>query len=330
MHFQEHARKIRHLKVDTSGDPITSDILFVLQLLTANKPLLPGLKAFKCMGATEAFIPFIPLFLSPKTVRIAIDFATGLPTLMVASITSRLSTLCPDLESITLSRLPRDSVITEAVSEMVLDCNRDTLRRFLALSPLTAEAREVVYQLPELAELWSVILERTPLPPVALPNLTLINLEYGDHLDWLQGFRGAVFGGLESVCFRCESEQIGDFLGSFESVTVTTSIPATLSRFIFRTSRSWIPNCRSLLQFTQLRHLIIEFSCGGNCSSRVDDNVITDLAQAMPKLEILQLGHPPCERGTGVTIKGLIALACGCLDLSALRIHLKLPVWSRR
>jgi len=307
--------------VDTSEDPITLDILLALQLRTADDALLPRLKTFECEGATEMFIPFIPLFLSPTTTDIEIGFTTSLPALTVASIVSKLPTLCPDLESIGLENLPRDSIITEAVSKMVLDCNQDTLRQFFAESPLTVEAREVVYRLPELTHLWSFIQEGTSLPPVALPNLIMIDIEYGDHLDWLQGFRGAVLGGLERAVFDCESERIGDFLGAFESVALTTSIPATLSHFNFCTSRSWNPNYRSLLPFTQLKDLIIEFSCDGNCSSRVDDNIVTDLAQAMPKLEILQLGGPPCKTPTGVTVKGLVTLACGCPHLSRLCIH---------
>jgi hypothetical protein len=102
----------------------------------------------------RTFIPFIPLFLSPDTVEIKIEFVKLVDrpsTVMVASTISRLSTLCPDLESIVLNSLPRDSVITDAVSEMLLGCNRDTLQEFQVDSPLTEEARGVLYQLPKLS-----------------------------------------------------------------------------------------------------------------------------------------------------------------------------------
>ena len=240
---------------------------------------------------------------------------------MVASIISRLSTLCPDLESIYFNSLTRDPVITDAVSEMLLGCNRDTLRYFQVDSPLTKEAREVLCQLPKLSVLWTVIQGPTSLPQVELPNLTLIDLEYDGHTEWLQGFRGAVLEKLDRVFLRCESEGIGDFLGAFESVALTTSVPTTLSVMKFCTSQSWNPNYRSLLRFTQLKKLVVEFHCDGICSSRVDDDTIISLARTMPKLEVLQLGGKPCGTPTGVTIKGLIALACGCLRLSKLRIH---------
>ena len=313
---------MRTLAVNTSEDPVASDILFALQLRTANEPLLPRLKTFECKNVTEAFIPFIPLFLSRKTVWVEVEFAKGSPTVMAASMIARLSALCPDLERIVLNDLTRSPVITEAVSEMVLTCNRSALRWFHVDSPLTEEAQRVVYQLPKLSGLWTVIQGHTLIPTVALPNLTSIDLEYDDHLDWLQGFRGSAFERLKTVYFRSESDQIGDFLGEFESVALT-SISATLSTFEFHTSRSWNPNYRSLLPFTQLKVLTIEFSCGDKCSSRVTDNTIVDLVQAMPKLKILKLGNAPCGASTGVTIKGLITLARGCRYLSDLRIHFR-------
>ena len=54
----------------------------------------------------------------------------------------------------------------------------------------------------------------------------------------------------------------------------------------------------------------------------MDDNIITDLARAMPKLKILRLGDSPCrEIPIGVTVKGLVALANHCPDLSELCVH---------
>ena len=307
--------------MDTSEDPVTSDILFVLQLRISNKYFLPNLRIFECDHATEAFIPFIPSFLSRTTTDITIKFAQGSSTVMVASMITRLSILCPSLECINLNHLPRDPVITEAVSEMLLACDRDALRWFQVDSPLTEEAREVVCQLSNLSELWTVIEGHTRLPTVTLPNLVSIDIEYDGHLDWLQGFRGATLGTLEAAYFNSRSEPIGDFLGEFESVARTTSALATLSAFKFSTSQPWNPNYRSLLPFTQLKELAIKFSCDDSCSSRVDDNIIMDLARAMPKLEILQLGGKPCETIGGVTVKGLIALSRGCRHLSKLRIH---------
>jgi hypothetical protein len=320
-YFSKTRSEVQKLTVDTSEDPVTSDILFALQLRTANEPLLPKLKTFECEDVTEAFIHFIPTFLSRKTTEIDIGFDEGSPTVMIASMITRLPMLCPDLERITLRRLPRDPVITEAVSDMLLAYNRDTLQWFCVDSPLTEEAREAVFQLPKLSQLWVVIQGHTLLPPVALPNLTTIDIEYDGHLDWLQGFRGATLEKLQEVSFTSRSGQIGDFFGEFKSVALTTSVPTTLSEFAFHTSWSWDPNYRSLLPFTQLKDLLIEFSCNNHCSPGIDDDIIIDLARAMPKLETLRLGGAPCGTRGGVTVKGLVALARGCRHLRKLRIH---------
>ena len=321
VYSRKYARRMRRLKVDTSEDPITSDILLVLQLRAANDPWLPRLKTFICEEVNEAFIPFIPFFLSPRTIRIKIGFTENSPMVVIASMIASFSTLCPDLECIILFGMPGDPVITSAVSELLLGCNRDILQTFQVDSPLTEEAREVLYRLPRLSDLWAVIQGPASLPTVALPNLTTIDLEYGDHLDWLQRFRGATFEKLEEVTLRSESQQTGDFLGSFESVVLTTSAQNTLSKLNFHTSRPWSPNYSSLLSFKQLKEIVIEFSCNGGCSSMVDDNIIIDLARAMPKLEVLQLGRAPCRFPTGITVNGLINLTCRCPQLSKLRIH---------
>jgi len=312
---------MQKLSVDTSKDSITPDTLLVLQFRTVNDPWLPRLKSFECAEATEAFTPFIPLFLSPKTTRIDIRFAKGTPILAIGSMIKKFSPLCPDLESITLNDLPRDSAVTEAVSEMLLACNRDTLNSFCVDSPLTEEAREVVYRLPGLSTLWVVIQGPISLPAVALPNLTVIDVEYNDNLNWLRAFRGAKLGKLKTAAFHSKSEQVGDFLGALESAALAASARNALTTFLFYTSRSWNPNYSSLLWFNQLKEVMIQFSCEGGCSSRIDDDDIISLARAMPKLEILRLGTTPCATSTGVTVNGLIALARLCPRLSTLRLH---------
>ena len=312
---------MRMLTVDCDTDPVTPEIFLPLQLRAANEPFLPKLKIFQCNGTTTTFIPFIPFFLSPQTTEISFVSTEDSPTMAVASTFTMFATLCPNLERVTIRNPERDLVTIDALSEMLLAFNQDSLQIFHVDSPLSKEAREVVFRLPKLSGLWVVIEGHTLLPPVELPNLTEIDLEYDDHLDWLQGFRGAALGKLESVSFCSQSEQIGDFLGAFESVALTSSVQNTLSSFMFTTSRSWYPNYSSLLSFKQLEKLVIEFTCDDGCSSKVDDDVITTLAQAMPKLEILQLGGMPCKTRTGPTVHGLIALAFHCLHLSELRIH---------
>ena len=319
--LQKYTRRVKKLELFPSTDPLTPEILLALQFRTANEPFLPRLKEFECKKPAEAFIPFIPLFLSPKTIDIKITFGRDPSTMAVASVIGRLSTLCPELNSITLRDLRRDPIITDAVSEMLLACNQDSLQTFFVDAALTEDARGYLFQLPKLSGLWIVIQGNMRLPPVSLPNLISIDVEFDSSLDWLQGFRGATLERLEGVYFRSESEHTGDLLGEFESVALTTSIQNTLWSFEFMTSQSWNPNYSSLLSFTQLERLEVQFSCDDGCSSTVDDNVITFLTQAMPKLEVLMLGGEPCETPAGVTVNGLVTLTSSCPRLSRLRIH---------
>ena len=319
-HFRKYARRMRRLEVSTN---LYSEVLSVLQFCGVDNPVFPNLEFFYIWPLTQAFIPSIPLFLSPRTTTITISFfEIDAPKSMVASMITAFPTLCPDLQDVALYSLPEDQMITVGVSRMLLASNRNTLRRLVVDSPLTKEAREVVYKLTNLRELSMVIKgDDISLPLVVLPNLSNLTIKYDHNDSWLRGFHRATFGGLTSVTFESESEPISDFLEAFESVAFTTSTPATLSAFRFYTSRLWRPNYRSLLPFTQLKDLQIQFSCGGGCSSTIDDDTIADIARAMPKLQTLHLGNGPCQIPTGVTVKGLATLAYYCPHLSSLSIH---------
>ena len=311
-------------RIDESGDldVLSSEVLSVLQFCNINEPFFPNLDTLELSGATEWFLPFIPLFLSPRTTVISITFdKSDFPKPIVASMVNTFPTLCPSLEVVCLQSLPRDPMIAAAVSEMLLATNRNTLKGVNVDSPLTEEACEVIYKLPDLSGLSMVIGEDTLLTPVVLPNLTILVVSYDHGSDWLQMFDGVTFGKLEIITFHSGSKRNGDFLEEFERITRTTSTRKTLLNFAFCASHPWRPGYRSLLPFTRLKELVIEFPCESNCSSTIDDDTITDLARAMPRLEILYLGEEPCRIPIGVTAKGLAALAYHCRHLSELRIH---------
>ena len=239
---------------------------------------------------------------------------------MVAQMIAAFPALCPNLQKITFNNIPRDPTITAAVSEMLIASNRNALRSVCVDSPLTEEGYEAVFKLPNLRELSVIIEGDTSLPSMVLSNLAKLIIEYGG--DWLPMFHGAAFGKLESVVFDHRSGQIGDFLEAFKRVALAASVQNTLTRFNFYTSHSWNSNYSSLLPFTHLKEILIYFSCDDGCSSRVDDEIITNLARTMPNLESLELGSPPCQEiPIGVTVKGLVALADHCPDLSELCIH---------
>ena len=285
--FRRYARRVRKLVAPGSKSP---DVLPGLRRLSDKGPLLPNLKT---------------LCLQPITA----DFTRNI-----------LSCLrCPDLQHIRFQRTPRDPVIIAAVSEFVLSANRSALWTIDVDSPLTEEALEAIRNLPNLHELSMVIKRDVPPPSLLLPALTHLRVVYDEEEDCLRMFRGATLEKLLSVRFTPQSEQIGDFLGAFEEVALAASVQNTLSSFRIDTRRSWNPVFSPLLSFKQMKHLAVRFPCDDGCSSRVDDDAVINLAQAMPKLEFLQLGAEPCRIAAGVTVKGPEALAHHCQNLWSLR-----------
>ena len=323
---RKYARKIRALKDSEGLRVLSPEVFSVLQLCAISEPLFPNLKALDLWFIDEKSIQFIPLFLSPRTIIIVIGFALfDSPAATVASMFSAFPILCPNLQEITFSNLPTDPMTAAAVSGMLIANNPNTLRSINVDSPLTEEAYEVIFKLPNLRDLSVMIEDGTPLPSMVLPNLAELAIECDGDSDWLPMFHGATFEKLEAVTFYHESEQMGDFLEAFERVALAASVQNTLTQFHFRTSQSWNPNYSSLLPFTQLTVITIESFCDGACSSRLDDDIITNLARTIPKLKTLQLGDLPCrEIPIGVTVKGLVALANYCPDLRVLRIHFQL------
>jgi len=315
---------MRELREFVTPDSPSLETFSDIQLCTINEPLLPNLKALELAGIEEWFIPLIPMFLSPRTTTIFLSFGSEPNPPMVASMITTIPALCPDLQAISLYPLPRDPIITAAISGMLLVANQSTLRELRVDSPLTEEASEVLYELPNLCGLEVVIERETPLPSASLPNLTRLIITCNNEDNWPQVFHGATFGKLESIMFFLQSEQIGDFLGAFERVALSSSVQNTLSTFYLSTLYSWNPKYSSLLPFTQLVCLVIQFSCDGGCSSTVDDDTVISLSRAMPKLESLELGNTPCGQITGgITTKGLLALARQCPNLYTLCAHLR-------
>jgi len=80
-----------------------------------------------------------------------------------------------------------------------------------------------------------------------------------------------------------------------------------------------------LLILVRRVELVVEFSCNRNCSSRPQGLIAMSSRswheQCKDWRSSNYVGGAPCRIGGGLTVKGLIALSCSCLHLSALHIH---------
>ena len=313
---------MREVRGEPLPDNLSSRVSSILQSLAFSEPLLPNLKTLRFWGDHGSSVSFIHLFLSPKTTTIYLGIWDLWPhKTATASMITTLSTSCPNLQEIVLCHLPRDPIITTAVSELILTTNRNTLQSFCVDSPLTEEARKVVCELPGLRNLEVVIDGSSSLPTMMLPNLCRIEVEYNRNHDWLQGFYKASLGNLASVTIESESALIDGFLETFKNAALTTSMPTTLSTLNLGASYPWKPSYGSLLPLTQMQDLTVDFSCHLGCSSTIDDDTVTKLARSMPKLESLHISFSPCHTPGGITMGGLCALAHNCPRLHDLSIH---------
>ena len=155
---------MRKLRERDSAHVLSLEVVSVLQLYTTGELLFPNLKTFDFRSIAREFIPFIPLFLSPRTTEIDIALVkaesrhwgpgdkilrkkSDPPGAVVASMITALPKLCPNLEHICLESLRSDPSITAAVSAMILATNINTLRSTYLDSELTEEARKVVSKL---------------------------------------------------------------------------------------------------------------------------------------------------------------------------------------
>ena len=219
---------MRGLRDSGTLDVLSLEVFSALQL--RNSLLLPNLNSLLLFNIKKPFIPFISVFLSPRITDIFLGFAESNDCkAMVGSAVTALPTLCPNLQDTSLL-LPRDPMIIAAVSEMVLTTDRNTLQKFYAGSPLTEEANEVVFKLPNLRALSVDIEEEASLSSASLPNLTGLEIICDSGDAWWRLFHGATFGKLESVTFTHPFQEIGDFLGTLERVALSSSLQNTLSR----------------------------------------------------------------------------------------------------
>lgn len=305
-------------------DFFSPQLVSILQLAAADGPLFPTLKTLILLRVFDEPISLIPLFLSPMITTINIEFLTE--RCEIIPIITTLPSLCPNLQKIHLTSLFAERMITAAVSELALKTNRNTLQSFCTNCPLTEEAYKVICEHPGLREFGNSIYGSTVLPTLVLPSLTVLHIKYLGGHDWLQCFSGASLEKLtvSIISTQCELSLAGNFLEAFQTIALTTSLPTTLSEFSFYTEHPWRPIYRSLLPFTQLQFLSVQGYCYPNCSSTVDDDIVIDLARAMPHLQVLQLGGDPCGEPGGVTIRGLTALAHYCPHLVNLTIHFQM------
>ena len=110
-------------------DPMSLEVFPLLQLRAIDEPSFPNLEIIDVWDPGDS-IQFIPMFFSPRTTIIKIKrVRSNLPKSIVASMITTIPTVCPNLQEIAFYSLPRDPMITAAVSAILLSNNRNALDR---------------------------------------------------------------------------------------------------------------------------------------------------------------------------------------------------------
>jgi len=144
--------------------------------------------------------------------------------------------------------------------------------------------------------------------PLVFPPLTEFSIGEGAGHGWLSlfaslGRRASSTQGTTPLSWVRESLEflnIGDFPDSIINVSFASIIQT----------------------FRNLTNLNVPVSCRDDqCIFKLDDDNVTELATALPRLRSLLLGHP-CDNNTcSTTVACLLQISVRCLGLQSLEIH---------
>jgi len=106
-------------------------------------------------------------------------------------------------------------------------------------------------------------------------------------------------------------------------------VKASLKRLAIKNRPGLIidPSFSSPIQmFRNLASLSVDIDCigqggGGQCTFKLNNDDVAELAMALPQLESLLLGNPCCNNTCATTIACLLPISVHCIKLQSLKIH---------
>jgi len=295
-----------------SNEDATAD---TLQRLSNNSPggiLCPRLERLHwgSLGTDNALL-FVRLFLSPCLKEVAL-YSFSIPTHPSLSTAAAqvISLLPTSLEDVSIAGVyEEDEALVVAVSSFVCRCG-SSLRSLTTLTPLSETATRHVMQLPNLRS-WTIGHgpPRTVLVPILL-SLERVDLCGPEALPWLP---------------LLASHHGGTIRNGFASATSYTGIREGLKSITCRRSIIVDPTfLSSITAFWNLATLRVQTYCSWTegCMFHLTDDDMEDLAAALPRLEILELGAPCYCNSCNNTVDSLLSISVHCLDLTFLETHL--------
>ncbi|KAF9792958.1 hypothetical protein BJ322DRAFT_90657 [Thelephora terrestris] len=283
--------------------------------------LLPNLRSLEWYSAADTFV-YINLFLSPRLTSLNVHVVPDVPNVGPILDFFPVETL----EELRFQDSSGDRAVQDAISKLVLKTTA-ALRSIVVSSDLSDAAIQHVTRLPNLsdASVTFANLDRLSVSPDA-GTFPLRTLE--TRVDGAGGWKYLLHNvkNLDSaVLFSSTVFQPEEIVAVF-GFLIDKGFHQTLRRLFFAVQNQCdlTPQVLAPLhKFESLTTLSVTSFCGPiQCKSRLTNEALAQLAEALPQLVKLFLGAAPCATSTGeITLAGLRPLSTHCIHLETLQIH---------
>ena len=325
--MNRYASLMHTLNVDEGGVGPSLSLSAWQQLATAIRNavqptyFLLNLQSLEWYSAADTFA-YINLFLSPRLTSLNVQVIPNIPN--VVPILASLPV--EKLEELRFLDLSGDRAVQNAISKLVLRTTA-ALRSIEVSSDLSGAAILHVTRLPNLsdASVSFEVMDRLPTSPDAtFPSLRSLETRVDSKGGWKYLVESA--NGLDSAVLRSSTTPQQEEIAAAFGFLVDKGFHRTVHRLFFAvvepcnlTPLVLIP----LRRFGSLTRLSVTSPCDPTqCKSRLTNEALAQLAEALPQLVELILGAAPCgSPAREVTLAGLRPLSIHCVHLETLQIH---------
>jgi hypothetical protein len=203
----------------------------------------------------------------------------------------------------------RDASMTEASSQLLLQCNPNRLQTFDVGGYMSTSALKHAMPLESFLLMFDSSIGQLPypLPPVVFPSLQQLDVEHsdGDH-KWLNLLPAIENPVLSTV--QCSGSDVMQFMETFQLTVTGCGIHQRLKLFeLLSQEHSKTPHiiaCNFSLKNLTTLHVV--GTCYDACqTSDLTDDDIDLLTNSLPCLESLKLAGKPCSVPSNITFKSL-------------------------
>ena len=264
-------------------------------------------------------LPYADLFFSPylEEVRILVagsyENSRDVLQIIATALTSTLPVSTLQRIHIHIAHPAPQAYLTDSFSSFVLRCG-PSLTEFMAPMPMSDAAITHLIQLPNLRN-WRI---GCPPPtystsslPLVFPPLTELSLESDAPRGWLSLFK-RLDRGFSTTQSTTPLSRVKESLKSLMVICaagaiIDASFTSAIQIFCNLVSINVLDNCYDMNR--------------SRCTSKLNNDDVTEFAAALPRLEVLRLGSPCPENTCLTTVACLLAFSVHCVKLRELEIH---------